>query len=87
MALNTKRRKEGRGKDIFSNVLRGTHGLRFTVDKELQEGFALSWTSVPQRGTVICQQSKPGESNTSVLFRPAIKFHSDLILGFSGKGT
>lgn len=29
MALNAKRRKEGRGKDIFSNVLRGTHGLLF----------------------------------------------------------
>lgn len=63
-------------------------GYFFTVDKELQESFALSWTSVPQRATVILQQSKPGESNASVLFfRPAITFHSDLILGFSGKGT
>lgn len=59
------------------------------MDKELQVGFALSWTSMPQRATVISQQSKPGESNasTSVLFRPVIKFHSDLMLGFSGKGT
>lgn len=28
-----------------------------------------------------------GRRNASMLFRPAIKFHSDVILEFSGKGT
>lgn len=51
-------------------------GYFFTVDKELQESFALSWTSVPQRATVILQQSKLGESNASVLFFQACYYIS-----------